>query len=540
MRETLQQPDMDQDSLLAQLRRENAALRERQVLLEALLDSIGDPILYKDPQGVYLGCNAAYSRLVGKSSAELRNWTTHALFPAEADRMRAGDAQVLRTLQPYRHEHEARWPDGRVTVMESVRSPLCGRDGGLLGIVAIGRDVTLRKEQQEEVRRAKEAAEDANRMKSDFLANMSHEIRTPMNAIIGLSHLVLRTELAPRQRDYIQKVQSAGQHLLGIINDILDFSKIEAGKLDLEETGFTPRQLLDTTAALIGERCREKRLGLVFDVAPDVPNALLGDPLRLGQILLNYLNNAVKFTERGRIAVSVSVREKTADAVLLEMQVQDTGIGLTPEQQARLFQSFSQADASTTRRFGGTGLGLAICRRLAALMGGEVGVRSAAGCGSTFWFTARLGIDHTGMPGIGPAPTAVASPTWHGKRVLLVEDNDINQEVARELLQDAGITVDVAQDGEVALAKLAAAHYDLVFMDMQMPVMDGVTATREIRRQARFDHLPVVAMTANAMERERRLCAEAGMDGYLAKPIDLDALAAVLQRWLSDAPRARG
>ncbi|MBA2674561.1 response regulator [Ramlibacter sp.] len=523
MSETLQKSDAGTDSPFAQLRRENAVLRERQVLLEALLDAIGDPILYKDPEGVYLGCNAAYRQLVGKSSAEL--------FPIQADTVREGDAQVLRTLQPFRHEHEAGWPDGRVTMMESVRSPLCDRAGRLLGIVAIGRDVTARKQQQEEVQRSKELAEDANRMKSDFLANMSHEIRTPMNAVIGLSHLVLKTDLAPRQRDYIQKVQAAGQHLLGIIDDILDFSKIEAGKLDLEETGFTPRQLLDTAGALLGERCRDKRLGLVFDTAPDVPHALLGDPLRLGQILLNYLNNAVKFTERGRIAVSVSVREKTADNVLLEVQVQDTGIGLTPEQQSRLFQSFSQADTSTTRRFGGTGLGLAICRRLAGLMGGEVGVHSVAGYGSTFWFTARLRIDHTGMPGaIGAAPAAAV--TWHGKRVLLVEDNDINQEVARELLRDAGIAVDVAEHGEAALAMLVAADYDLVFMDMQMPVMDGVTATREIRRLPRFDHLPIVAMTANAMERERRLCIEAGMDGYLAKPIDLGALAAVLQRWL--------
>ncbi|HET6829408.1 MAG TPA: ATP-binding protein, partial [Ramlibacter sp.] len=392
----------------------------------------------------------------------------------------------------------------------------------------------------EEIRSARDDAEQATRMKSEFLANMSHEIRTPMNAILGLSHLALKSGLDERQRGFVEKIESSGQHLLGVINDILDLSKVEAGKLELERTAFELRKVLDHVAVLVGERCEAKGLELAIDVAPDVPAQLAGDPLRLGQVLLNYANNAVKFTEKGKVAISVHVAARSEQDVTLHFGVRDTGIGLTPQQTQRLFQNFSQADSSTTRRFGGTGLGLAIARKLAALMGGEVGVESEPGQGSTFWFTARLALAPAEPASAAAEPQASSSAALEalrGARILLVEDNDINQIVARELLLDNGLEVDVADNGRIAVDMAQAAGYDLVFMDMQMPEMDGPTATRMLRGMDRLRGLRIVAMTANAMEQDRQACLAAGMDDYLTKPIDPDALRAMLLRWLG--PRER-
>jgi signal transduction histidine kinase/DNA-binding response OmpR family regulator/HPt (histidine-containing phosphotransfer) domain-containing protein len=525
-----------------------------------------------------------------------------------------------------------------------------------------------------ELESARAVAESANLAKSDFLANMSHEIRTPMNAIIGMAYLALKTEMTPRQRDHIKKIQSSSRHLLGIINDILDFSKIEAGKLEFENTEFELEMVLGNVADLVAEKTSAKGLELVFEIDKNVPAFLIGDPLRLGQILINYSNNAVKFTEQGEIDIVIRIKEQSEHDVLLYCSVHDTGIGLTPEQMGRLFQSFSQADTSTTRKFGGTGLGLVIAKRLAELMGGEVGVDSQPGKGSTFWFTARLGkgrgqqrplalsadlqgkrvlvvddnenarlvlgemlkgmnlkvdpvdsglaaiaaverADAQGQPyeivfldwhmpdmngvetakrlkkrplkriplmmmvtaygreevikgaegagiedvlikpvsasvlfdsvvrilgGIGEAPRANDVPTdtlkqlatIKGARILLVEDNDLNQQVASELLSDAGFVVDLAEDGQIALDKVRAKNYDIVLMDMQMPVMDGVTATQEIRKEERFKDLPVVAMTANAMQGDRVRCLAAGMNDHVAKPIEPEDLWKALLKWI--------
>ena len=555
------------------------------------------------------------------------------------------------------------------------------------GSVWIIDDITREHEAIEAMRRARALAEEAARMKSEFLANMSHEIRTPMNAIVGMAYLALRASPTPRLRDYLKKIQASAQLLLGIINDILDLSKIDAGKMIVEHTEFDLEQVLDNVTNLISERAAAKGLELIIDVADGVPGSLLGDPLRLGQVLINYANNAVKFTEHGEIEISVRVEQAGDDDVVLRFAVRDTGIGLTPEQCGRLFRNFEQADSSTTRKYGGTGLGLVIAKQLAELMGGSVGVDSTLGHGSTFWFSARLGRGKGAAKRLAPAPelrgtnilvaddsdtarevigemlrsmafrvTTVASgrqaiaeieraltsgdpyalalldwqmpeidgigtarrirqlarqplpalvmvsaygrdelfraaeavgivdvlikpltasllfdtvtralgmpaasaataataatadetppaalaassqeaqlPTIAGARVLVVEDNDINQDVAIELLKGADLIVDLAENGLVALEKVREQHYDAVLMDVQMPEMDGLTATREIRRDAALRTLPIIAMTANAMHGDREQCLAAGMQDHVAKPIDPDELWRALLRWI--------
>jgi two-component system sensor histidine kinase/response regulator len=529
-----------------------------------------------------------------------------------------------------------------------------------------------------QLKESREVAVANSRAKSEFLSNMSHEIRTPMNAIIGLTYLALKTTLTPSQRDYLKRIQISGQHLLAIINDILDFSKIEAGKLLIERVPFELEKVLDNVANLTAEKSSVKGIELVFETGKEVPNKLIGDPLRLGQILINYANNAVKFTERGEIAIRVQLKAESESDVLLYFEVRDTGVGISEEQKARLFCSFQQADSSVTRRYGGTGLGLAISKKLAQLMGGEVGVESELGKGSAFWFTAwigkspekqrsylpgqnlrgrrvlvvddneharaviqdmlenmtfaasavgsgaaaleeieraaRDGADYDiifldwqmpGMDGIetarriassglSPAPhlviitaygreevireaeaagiedvlikpisasilfdtamhllgakrgepretatsedrSAATLANLHGARVLLVEDNELNQEVATEILRHAGCSVSLAREGMEAVREVQRSPYDIVLMDVQMPVMDGIAATREIRKIAALASLPVIAMTASATREDRDLCLTAGMNDFITKPIDPEQLFATLRRYYTSS-----
>ncbi|PHV11763.1 response regulator [Chitinimonas sp. BJB300] len=380
---------------------------------------------------------------------------------------------------------------------------------------------------------ARKHAEESTRAKSMFLANMSHEIRTPMNAIIGMAHLALKTPLTPKQRDYIDKIHNAGLSLLGVINDILDFSKIEAGRLDVESVDFDLDDVLANVASVTNARAHAKGLGYTFDIPANIPQRLKGDPLRLGQILINLLNNAVKFTEEGKVTLSAALEKQDTRGIRIRFNVRDTGIGMTEEEVTRLFQAFTQADGSTTRKFGGTGLGLSISRRLVEMMGGKIGVQSRVGEGALFHFTALFQAATT--PSKQPTPETPSSlPSFGGVRVLLVEDNEINQQIAQELLQAAGVNVTVANNGREALDKLLAvepAPFDLVLLDVQMPVMDGFATIRAIRAEPSLTDLPVVAMTAHALLEEKQRCLDSGMNDHLAKPITPQALFDTVAHW---------
>jgi PAS domain S-box-containing protein len=666
------------DNLERQVAERTAHLKRALLEQEAILENVVSGIVFLKDR-IILRCNDGFAQIFGYAPNELAGQSTRMLFRTQEDYENLGREALSITNAGgiYVGDVPLMRKDGKIIWCFS-RAKLLDPEDPAKGMVLALQDITERKESERLLSEAKEKAEAATRSKSLFLANMSHEIRTPMNAIIGLSNLALKTSLSAQQRDYLEKIHNAGTSLLGIINDILDLSKIEAGKLEIEPVEFQLDRMLDKVAAVLGHRAAEKGLELVFDVPSDVAQALLGDELRLEQILTNLIGNAVKFTERGEVLVRIEQTDEAGDRIKLKFSVRDTGIGMTPQQQQRLFQAFSQADSSITRKYGGTGLGLTICKRLVELMGGTIWVESASGLGSTFHFTVWLGrgstpllltlpaqaeglrvlvvddnpqarrvlaghcanlpfqveeascgqeawqavraADQSGQPyglvlmdwsmpdmsgvetaraikrdlslmtrpqivlvtGFGqdmarfdpdgaldsylmkPVSASALVDTLltlygahfaqavggqahqyklEGVRVLLVEDNAINQQIAMELLKGAGMVVEVADNGRQAIMKLAAGRrYDVVLMDLQMPEMDGYAATEAIRADPAFRTLPIVAMTAHAMAEERERCLASGMNDHVSKPIDPDALFGALARWSgrqAERPEAR-
>ena len=464
------------------------------------------------------------------------------IFTAESwARLSAALDKTVQTGVPYELELQIRRVDGSVGWILARGERVSDSRGKAVAIQGIAMDITRRKETELLLQTAKEAAETANVAKSAFLANMSHEIRTPLNAITGMAYVLRRSGLSAEQADKLDKIETAGDHLLEIINAVLDLSKVEAGKLELEEKPFSVGEMLDNLSSMIGARAKAK--GLVYRVkAEGLPDVLVGDRTRLQQALLNYLSNAIKFTEQGQVILRVRVAEDSGDSVVLRCEVSDTGPGISDNALPRLFTAFEQADNSITRKYGGTGLGLAITRKIAQIMGGEAGVDTVLGKGSCFWLTARL----------GKAPSALATPDSRGDsgiesslrrehggaRILLVEDDPLNREVARKLLDSVGLVVDIAEDGEQAVHRAMERDYALIVMDMQMPRMDGLSASRSIRKIPRHERTPIVALTANAFAEDRARCLEAGMNDFITKPINPETLFVTLLCWLESGDHA--
>jgi two-component system sensor histidine kinase/response regulator len=544
-------------------KRSEDAVRQGEQRLQEIIQMMPIGLSIKDRDGRLVLVNGACLQQLGHTLEELQDASTytaeqHAAFDAR-DR-EAFDCGALIDYDQTMFNPVL----GSEQTLRTLKKPVFNERGEPDYLICMTVDITASKHTEQEMRElnehleervaqrtvqldmAKKMAEEASMAKGQFLANMSHEIRTPMNGVIGMAYLVLKTDLNPRQRDYLEKIRFAGEHLLGIIDDILDFSKIEAGKLEIEMVEFSLDHVIQTLTTVVAPKAASKHLSLVFELDPQLPRTMQGDPLRIGQVLINYTNNAIKFSEKGEITIHVHMAQEDEHCCLLRFEVRDHGIGMTELEKDKLFQSFQQADTSTTREYGGTGLGLAICKQLAQLMGGDVGVDSMAGAGSCFWFTARVGkLDGTPQGALDQAHQHAAQlrvreqaqavlAAMKGARILLVEDNTFNQQIALEMLEEAGSTVCLANNGLEALDLLRQAQFDCVLMDVQMPIMDGLEATRRIRQDAKLSHIRVLAMTANATNEDRDRCMQAGMDDFITKPIQPALLCQTVARWLPE------
>lgn len=511
-------------------RRNQRALQHSQELLGATEELAQVASLVVEPQSGRATPNHVLSAWLGAQAAGLTLERFFAYFdPADRDWLTARVRGLLDQGGPS-WSGQGRMVIGGTPRWLAVHGGIRKDAAGRQQIILSALDVSPFREATDQAILAREAANRANSAKSEFLANMSHEIRTPLNGVLGLTRLCLQGDLPPRERDLIEKCHSSAQTLLGVVNDVLDFSKIEAGKLVLEDAPFDLNRTLDQARNLFEQMAGSKGLRFVVDVAPDVPMGLCGDALRLSQVLNNLLGNAVKFTHTGSVRLEIKrVADAPPGGVRLTFAVRDSGIGISAEQLARLFEPFSQADASTTRQFGGTGLGLAICRRLADLMGGTLTVESQPGEGSCFAMTVPLGVSDAALPPVAAAPQR-KTQRLQGLHILLVEDNPINVMVAKLSLEGEGARVTHRADGQQAVDYLRteSASVDAVLMDIQMPVMDGYTATRAIRSELGLQELPVVAMTANVMDNDRQASVEAGMNAHVGKPFDVNALVTVL------------
>ena len=510
----------------AEQRKLDQRLRDQQFYTRSLIESNIDALMTTDPTGFIRDVNKEMEALTGCTRDELIGSPFKSHF-TDADRAEVGIKLVLSEKKVTNYELTACARDGTRTVVSCNATTFYDRERTLQGVFVAARDVTERKRVEVELEQAKADAESSSRTKSDFLASMSHEIRTPMNAIMGIADLLAKTSLSLEQDRYVQVFRRAGDNLLNLINDILDLSKVEASQLELERTAFSITDLLEKVAEMVAPRAREKGLVLLWEVAPDVAPALIGDPTRLRQVLLNLLGNAIKFTTSGEVSLRVTLDGDHSVPTALRFTVTDGGIGIPREKLDRVFERFTQADSSTTRRFGGSGLGLTICRRLVELMGGRIWVESVVGEGSVFSFVAPFEIWTGTQSGTVAPDPAVADSALTPLRILLVEDNPDNCMLAVAYLEGSPYRIEIAENGMIACDMFMAGHYDLVLMDRQMPIMDGLTATRTIRAwEASHDRspTPIIALTASALKGDRETCLAAGCTSFLTKPIKQEVL----------------